>query len=151
MIHNDRWSTLTYNPSKPPAPQDWSANSLFGEGQAIDEKANNARDFFQRADNKAADIDPRPGYVRLQETPAENLLERNSNNVSGFMTPDGDLWAQAKVGDYNTTSTLTISNNGREVTMDRPVYVNNKYLPTLENLVYNGNGTRTYSSTYLQA
>jgi hypothetical protein len=143
----------TYRPCDPPP----SANTGEGFEQATSREkgdhlhgaAQRANDFFVRADNDCCyDTDPRPGFVRLTNVVAPSLLENGTQFVSGFRSPDGDLAVWASNGYSADPSSLVVSNNGSQVTMQRPMYENNMYAPTQEQLSYNGDGTRTISWLY---
>ena len=41
-----------------------------------------------------------------------------------------------------------IANGGKDITMERPVYVNDRYAPTLESVILNNDGSRTASWQY---
>ena len=103
-------------------------------------------DFFRSSDNGEFDVDPREGYVRLRNAPAPELVERYTTTVTGFQTPDGELSVTAENGEWKSPTTLVMHNN--EIMMDRPVYVNDRYLSTIENLKDNADGTRTFDLNY---
>ncbi|MBS2039097.1 hypothetical protein JST97_29210 [bacterium] len=81
-------------------------------------------------------------------TPTPELLERNSQIISGFMTPDGGLQAFEPHPAGQDPSTISVASGGRDITMERPVYVNDRYAPTLESVILNQDGTRTASWQY---
>lgn len=140
--------SYTYRPGQAPPPQNWSASQAYQRAEKMNETAQQVSDFFVAADNSEADVDPRAGYVRLKNAEAPALLERTTTTISGFRTPDGDLQVTGENADNFQATTLAISDSGKEVFMDRPWYLNDRYLPTLESLTQNGDGTRTYSSAY---
>lgn len=141
----------TYQPGKPPAQNNWEANENYSKGEGVRQKAQATADFFAGADNTELDADPRAGYVRLKNAPAPGLLESGNGDwatgtVTGFRTPDGNLQAESQNQSGTPSSMLSI--HGDEVTMDRPAYVNDRYMPTLETLRTNADGTYTFSMTY---
>lgn len=141
--------SYTYKPADPaPGDQNWEAMQCRQKGAELSGAAQRAADFFSRADNGCADLDPRDGFVRLRNAAAPGLLEQDTQLVSGVRTPDGDLAVDG--GGYYTmgASTLTVSNNGTEISMERPMYSNNMYGPTLEQLSVNEDGTHTVSWIY---
>ena len=141
-----------YRPENPPPKENWSEHQAYQDAEAIHEKATQSLDFFRQADNSTAeglyDLDPREGFVQLREVDAPGLLERHTAQVSGVLTPEGDLFVSGRETSFGETSTLTITEDGKEVTMGRPVYVNDRYLPTVENLTYEDDGSRTYQFQY---
>jgi len=141
------FSSHTYFPQKPPTQEHFEENQCYEKGEELMQKAGQVQDFFTRSDDSAIDLDPRPGYVRLDRAFAPQLLESNSEIVSGFRTPDSGLQAYEPktMGD---PSSLTISSGGKDVSMERPVYVNNRYAPTHESVIQNDDGSRTASWQY---
>lgn len=118
------------------------------KGDHLEGAAQRAADLFAGSDNTAVDSDPRPGFVRLTNVAAPGLLEQDTQIVSGFRTPEGDLSVEA-LGHFQGASTLDVSDAGKEITMQRPWYSNNMYLPTQEQLTRNPDGTLTVSWNYL--
>src|SRR5437868_5463940 len=117
--------SYTYRPGQVPDKSDWSASESYSRAEAQSEKAHQVTDFFQAADQGPSDIDRREGFVRLQDVPAEGLLEEGTTTVTGFSTAEGDLQVSGQNGVWNgSQTTMAISNHGKEVVMDRPVYVN---------------------------
>jgi hypothetical protein len=143
--------SYTYRPGQVPPKEDWSASTSYQRAEAMHETAQRTADFFQQADNGEFDIDPREGYVRLRNAPAPELIERQTTTVTGFRTPDGDLHAigQNNEAEYGQQPT-TLAIHGSEVMMDRPVYVNDRYMSTIESLKDNADGTRTFAMSYYQ-
>lgn len=145
--------TYTYRPSdRVPGEQNgqsFEQAQLRAKGDHLDAAAQRVTELFERSDNTAVDTDPRAGFVRLRNLPAAGLLERSTESVTGFRTADGDVSVEG-TGYYKGPSTLTLSNSRSEVTMERPWYDNQMYLPTQEQLTYNADGSRTVSYVYLQ-
>lgn len=142
--------SYTYRPGQAPPQQDWSASQAYQRGEKMNQTAEQTSDFFVQADNTAIDLDPREGYVRLKDAAAPQLLEETTSTVTGYRTPDGDLQVTGENGGQYQPTTLAISENGKEVYMDRPWYLNDRYLPTLESLSRNDDGSRTFSLSYYQ-
>ncbi len=143
------FSSYTYNPKNPPAQEsNFEEHQCYMKGEELLGKAAQVSDFFTKSDNSAQDLDPRAGYVRLNKAYAPELIERNSQMISGFMTPDGGLQAFEPRPAGQDPSNLTIANGGKDITMERPVYVNDRYAPTLESVILNSDGTRTASWQY---
>lgn len=142
------FSSITYKPQNPPSAENFEVHQCYVKGEELLQKAGLVADFFTRSDDSAVDLDPRPGYVRLNRTFAPELLERNSQVVSGFQTPDGGLQAYEPNSAGGDPSTLCIANGGKDITMERPVYVNDRYAPTLESVILNDDGSRTASWQY---
>ena len=139
-------NSLTYKPHAPASA--FEENACYLKGEQLVEKATRVADFFTRSDNSAIDLDPRDGYVRLNRAYAPEMLERNSQVISGFRTPDGGIQAYEPRSAGGDPSTLTIADRGRDITMERPVYVNDRYAPTLESVVLHDDGSRTASWQY---
>ncbi len=139
---------FTYRPGQVPPPENWSASSAYHDAESMRATAQRTSDFFATSDNTEADLDPRQGFVRLQQAAGPGVIEERSNQVSGYRTPDGNLQATCVTDDYGTTSMIAISEGGKEVYQDRPVYVNNRYMPTLSTLTQNSDGTCSYSEAY---
>ena len=142
------FSSITYKPQNPPGIQNFEIHECYRKGEELLQKAGQVSDFFAQSDNTAVDLDPRPGYVRLNHAFAPELLERNSQVVSGFQTPDGGLQAYEPKAAGGDPSSLSIANGGKDITMERPIYVNDRYAPTLESLILNDDGSRTASWQY---
>ncbi|MBX3170990.1 MAG: hypothetical protein KF760_26520 [Candidatus Eremiobacteraeota bacterium] len=142
------FSSITYKPQNPPGPENFEEHQCYLKGEELVRKAGQVSDFFTRSDNSAVDLDPRPGYVRLNRAFAPELMERNSQVVSGFQTPDGGLQAYEPKMAGGDPSTLSIANGGQDITMERPVYVNDRYAPTLESVILHADGSRTASWQY---
>lgn len=142
------FSSITYNPQSPPSAQNFEQHQCYMKGEELVLKAGQVSDFFTQSDNSAVDLDPRPGYVRLCRAFAPELMERNSQVVSGFQTPDGGLQAYEPKMAGGDPSTLSIANGGKDITMERPVYVNDRYAPTLESVILHDDGSRTASWQY---
>lgn len=140
--------SYTYTPGQVPPSQDWSASTLYQRGEAMHETADRTADFFRQADNGEFDVDPRAGYVRLKNAPAEGLVETRTTTVTGFQTPDGELNVTAENAEFHQPTML--ARHGSEITMDRPVYVNDRYMSTIETLSDNQDGTRTFDLFYYQ-
>lgn len=137
---------INYRPENPP-----KNSTLYKSSESLVNKANMTRDFFQASDNMDAngikDLDPRKGFVRLENAPAKGLLERGSTSISGFMTPDSKLTANSDTSfGSNVRSSLTMQKD--TYSMDRPVYVNDRYAPTTETVKFEQDGSRSFSLTY---
>lgn len=143
------FSSLTYHPKSPPAAENnFEGHQCYSKGEALVEKAARVSDFFTKSDNSELDLDPRPGYVRLNKAYAPELLERNSQLISGFMTADGGLQAFEPHPAGQDPSNITVARGGRDITMERPVYVNDRYAATLESVILHDDGSRTASWQY---
>lgn len=142
------FSSITYKPQTPPSSENFEEHQCYIKGEELVHKAGQISDFFARSDNSAIDLDPRPGYVRLNRAFAPELMERNSQVVCGFQTPDGGLQAYEPKVAGGDPSTLSIANGGKDITMERPIYVNDRYAPTLESVILNEDGSRTASWQY---
>ena len=141
-------NSITYKPQHPPTSENFEALECYRKGEELFQKAGQVSDFFTQSDNSAIDLDPRDGYVRLNRAFAPALLERNSEVISGFQTPDGNLQAYEPRMAGGDPSTLSIAKGGRDITMERPVYVNDRYAPTLESVITHDDGSRTASWQY---
>jgi hypothetical protein len=148
MAINQFSPTYTYRPGQPPANQDWEGNESYRRGEDMRNVAKNTEDFFVAHDNTPDDVDPRPGYVRLKNLAAPGLIEKQTVSVDGYRTPDGNL--QVTSQNDNSQTLLSIARSGQEIYMDRPVYVNDRYMPTLETLNQNADGTCSYAMAYHQ-
>lgn len=143
--------SYTYRPGQAPPQQDWSASTSYQRGEAMHATAQRTADFFQASDNGEFDVDPREGYVRLRNAPAPELLERTTTTVTGFRTPDGDLQVSGENAEHGYGyAPTTLAIHGNEVMMDRPVYLNDRYMSTIESLKDNADGTRTFAMSYYQ-
>jgi hypothetical protein len=145
--------SYTYRPGQVPPKEDWSASVSYQRAEAMHQTAERTADFFQRSDNGEFDVDPREGYVRLKNAPAPELLERTTTTVTGLRTPDGDLQVTGENSDaahQANYAPTTLAIHGQEVIMDRPVYLNDRYMSTIESLKDNPDGTRTFSMSYYQ-
>lgn len=142
------FSSITYKPQNPPSSENFEEHQGYLKGEELLRKAGQVSDFFLKSDNSAIDLDPRAGYVRLNRAFAPDLMERNSQVVSGFQTPDGGLQAYEPRPAGGDPSSVSIANGGRDITMERPIYVNDRYAPTLESVILNQDGSRTASWQY---
>lgn len=142
------FNSITYKPQNPPGQENFEEHQCYLKGEELVTKAGQVSDFFTRSDNSAVDLDPRDGYVRLNRAFAPELMERNSEVVSGFLTPDGGLQAYEPKMAGGDPSTLSIANGGKDITMERPIYVNDRYAPTLESVILHDDGSRTASWQY---
>ncbi|MBS2040687.1 hypothetical protein JST97_37215, partial [bacterium] len=62
------FSSLTYNPKTPPSQEtNFEEHQCYLKGEELIGKAARVTDFFTKSDNSAQDLDPRPGYVRLNK------------------------------------------------------------------------------------
>ncbi len=140
-------NSIHYKPQSPPSTERFEEHECYLKGEQLVEKAARVTDFFRQSDNSAIDLDPRDGYVRLRAF-APALMERNSEVISGFRTPDGNLQAYEPRMAGGDPSTLHIANGGKDITTERPVYVNDRYAPTLESVILHDDGSRTASWQY---
>jgi len=138
--HTERY---TFRPGQVP-----SDAAAYRRSQQIEEIGRAAVDLFTRADNTDADRDGRHGSVLLRDVAAPGLLEPVTTTVSGKLSADGELKVLGQNRPGQPPTALAVTDDGRQVLLDRPAYVNHHLLPCLEGWRVDEDGTRHLSFEY---
>ena len=84
-------NSYNYNPVEPPLLTDHFEIGQYAQGEAIHNRYEKTKDFFEQRDNTEHDLDSRIGYVELNKTEAAGLIKKETQSVSGTLNPNGNI------------------------------------------------------------
>lgn len=142
-------TSYTYRATDAP-PKNYHQRELRAGGDRLSEKAEAVEDFFRQADNSELDTNPEFGKVSLRGVLADGLIEDRMDSLSGYWEEGKYLSATAYDSQSKAQSHLHVAdeNGSRNIFNDRASHFNNRYLPTVESLTANADGTLTYATAY---
>ncbi|HIB66894.1 MAG TPA: hypothetical protein EYO33_17715 [Phycisphaerales bacterium] len=137
--------SVTWKPGQPVT--DKVRQELIAQGEALAEKANKVKDYFQRSDNNDySDSCPAEGYVCIPIDDKGSLLEERADRIKGKYSAEEDRFTAVAWEDgqsYLGASKLIVE--GSTIFHDRPAYLNSTPESMIESLTANQDGTLTYT------